>query len=227
MPPPIPDGWKKILSAEVDKPYYQGLSAFLEQERAAHKVFPPEADVFNALKLTSYDDARVLILGQDPYHDDGQAHGLAFSVRPGVPQPPSLRNIFRELNADLGLPVPNHGSLTAWAENGVLLLNAVLTVRAHQAGSHHGRGWETFTDAVIQALNARPQPLVFILWGNSAKKKLALIDTTRHHVITGVHPSPLSAQRGFFGSRPFSRTNAYLEELGQEPVDWEVPRIAG
>ena len=224
MVPEIPSGWQKILAGEVQKPYFQDLEAFLAEERAKHKVFPPAEDVFNALIYTPYESARVLILGQDPYHDDGQAHGLAFSVRPGVPQPPSLRNIFHELNTDLGCPVPNHGSLTSWAENGVLLLNTVLTVRAHEAGSHRNRGWEVFTDAVIRALNEREQPLVFILWGNFAIKKTALIDEKRHRIISGPHPSPLSASRGFFGSRPFSRANTYLEELGEEAVDWCVKR---
>ena len=224
MVPEIPSGWQKIQAGEVQKPYFQDLEAFLAEERAKHKVFPPAEDVFNALIYTPYESARVLILGQDPYHDDGQAHGLAFSVRPGVPQPPSLRNIFHELNTDLGCPVPNHGSLTSWAENGVLLLNTVLTVRAHEAGSHRNRGWEVFTDAVIRALNEREQPLVFILWGNFAIKKTALIDEKRHRIISGPHPSPLSASRGFFGSRPFSRANTYLEELGEEAVDWCVKR---
>lgn len=223
MLPEIPSGWKKVLAGEVDKPYYQALEAFLARERAKTSVFPPQEDVFNALKYTPYEQARVLLLGQDPYHDDGQAHGLAFSVRPGVTPPPSLRNIFRELRDDLGCPIPKNGSLTAWAERGVLLLNTVLTVRAHQPASHHNHGWENFTDAVIAALNARQKPLVFILWGNAARKKEALIDLRRHRVVSGPHPSPLSASRGFFGSRPFSKTNALLAELGQPPLDWCLP----
>ena len=223
MTPPIPPGWAQVLSGETEKPYYALLQSFLEKERAQHTVFPPEPDVFNALKLTPYDQARVLILGQDPYHDDGQAHGLAFSVRPGVTPPPSLINIFRELKTDVGAKIPNNGYLVPWAEQGVLLLNAVLTVRAHQPGSHQGKGWETFTDAAIQALSARPEPLVFVLWGNFAKKKLNLIDAARHRVITGVHPSPLSAKRGFFGSRPFSQINAYLREFGQPEINWQIP----
>lgn len=223
MTPPLPASWQPVLKDELEKPYYQKLQAFLHKERVAHTVFPPEPDEFNALKLTPYDQVRVLILGQDPYHDDGQAHGLAFSVQPGVRPPPSLLNIFRELKEDVGAKMPNHGSLTAWAEQGVLLLNAVLTVRAHQPGSHQGKGWETFTDAVIQAVSQRDGPVVFVLWGNFAKKKLPLIDPEKNHIITGVHPSPLSAARGFFGSKPFSRINAYLRESGQREVDWQIP----
>lgn len=225
MVPPIPTGWKAALAPETEKTYFQALKAFLERERAEFTVFPPEPDVFNALKLTPLKSARVLILGQDPYHDDGQAHGLAFSVRPGVPPPPSLLNIFKELREDVGFRIPNNGYLVPWAEQGVLLLNAVLTVRAHQPGSHQGKGWETFTDAAIRALSARPEPLVFVLWGNYAKKKLALIDDTRHKIISGVHPSPLSAKRGFFGSKPFSRINAYLREWGLKEIDWQLPDI--
>jgi uracil-DNA glycosylase len=225
MPPPIPPGWRPVLADETRKPYYAALSAFLEKERAEHSVFPPEPDVFNALRLTPFEQVKVLILGQDPYHDDGQAHGLAFSVRPGVPPPPSLVNIFKELHSDVGARIPNHGSLISWAERGVLLLNAVLTVRAHQPGSHRGKGWEVFTDAAIRSLSARPEPLVFVLWGNYAKQKLPLIDTARHRVLSGAHPSPLSARRGFFGSRPFSKINAYLKEFGEEEIDWEIPNI--
>ncbi len=225
MTPPIPTSWQPILKDAMDKPYYAALQAFLEKERAQHTVFPPEPDVFNALERTPYERVRVLILGQDPYHDDGQAHGLAFSVRPGVRPPPSLLNIFRELKDDVGATMPNHGCLTAWAEQGVLLLNAVLTVRAHQPGSHQGKGWENFTDAVIKAVSERPGPAVFVLWGNFAKKKLPLIDVEQNHVITGVHPSPLSAARGFFGSKPFSRINAYLKETGQPEIDWQLPNI--
>ena len=223
MVPPIPAGWQQVLAPETEKPYFQALREFLERERKDHTVFPPEENVFNALKLTPLESTRVLILGQDPYHDDGQAHGLAFSVQPGVPPPPSLLNIFRELRDDVGFRIPNNGYLVPWTKQGVLLLNAVLTVRAHQAGSHQGKGWETFTDTVIRALSARAEPLVFVLWGNYAKKKLDLIDTGRHAVISGVHPSPLSARRGFFGSKPFSRINAYLREWGQQEIDWQLP----
>lgn len=226
MTPPIPAGWKAQLGAEVEKPYYGVLQSFLDRERAQTTVFPPEPDVFNALKLTPFQAVKVLILGQDPYHDDGQAHGLAFSVRPGVPPPPSLVNIFKELRTDVGFRIPNNGYLVPWAEQGVLLLNAVLTVRAHQPGSHQGKGWETFTDAAIRALADRPEPLVFVLWGNYAKKKLAIVNgAPQHRVISGVHPSPLSANRGFFGSRPFSQINAYLGEFGQAPIDWQLPNI--
>lgn len=225
MTPPIPSSWTPALSAEVIKPYYQKLQVFLEEERAKYTIFPPERDVFNALKLTSFTTAKVLILGQDPYHDDGQAHGLAFSVRPGVPPPPSLLNIFKELLEDVGFRIPNHGYLVPWAEQGVLLLNAVLTVRAHQPGSHQGKGWEIFTDTVIRALSARPEPMIFVLWGNYAKKKVELIDVERHRIISGAHPSPFSARRGFFGSRPFSRINTFLGEMGKPAIDWHLPDL--
>ncbi len=229
MTPPIPPGWQAQLGDEVRKPYYLALEAFLREERAKHKVFPPERDVFNALKLTPYPSARVLILGQDPYHDDGQAHGLAFSVLPGVPPPPSLLNIFKEMREDVGLRIPNNGYLVPWAEQGVLLLNAVLTVRAHQPGSHQGKGWEVFTDQAIRSLSERAEPLVFVLWGNYARKKRTIIAESpffaRHRVIEGPHPSPLSANRGFFGSRPFSKINGYLKEFGQPEIDWQLPDI--
>jgi uracil-DNA glycosylase len=225
MTPPIPGTWVPVVGEEVHKPYYMALQSYLEKERAQYTVFPPEPDVFNALQLTAFSEAKVLILGQDPYHDVGQAHGLAFSVRPGVTPPPSLLNIFKELHNDLGFRIPNNGYLLPWAEQGVLLLNAVLTVRAHQAGSHQGKGWETFTDAVIRALNARPDPLVFVLWGNFAKKKLALVTAPQHKVISGVHPSPLSANRGFFGSRPFSQINQFLMEWKRKPIDWQLPDL--
>jgi uracil-DNA glycosylase len=226
MTPPIPAAWQPILAEETRQPYFQKLKAFLERERAAHTVYPPEADVFNALELTPFERVSVLILGQDPYHGAGQAHGLAFSVRPSVTPPPSLLNIFRELKDDVGFRIPNHGYLVPWAEQGVLLLNAVLTVRAGEAGSHQGKGWENFTDAVIRALSARAEPVVFVLWGNFARKKLALIDQQRNPVIEGPHPSPLSARRGFFGSRPFSRINAYLREAGRSQIDWNLPELS-
>jgi uracil-DNA glycosylase len=225
MTPPIPASWKPSLEDETSKPYYQNLQDFLERERQAHTVFPPEPDVFNALKLTPFPAVKVLILGQDPYHDQGQAHGLAFSVRPGVPPPPSLLNIFRELKKDVGFRIPNNGCLVPWAEKGVLLLNAVLTVRAHQAGSHQGKGWEVFTDTVIQAVSHREGPVVFVLWGNFARKKASLIDAERNPIIAGPHPSPLSARRGFFGSRPFSKINAFLKEAGQKEIDWQLPDL--
>ena len=220
----LPSGWKHVLSAELEKPYFQELSEFVDSERAKHKVFPPEDDVFNAFKLTPYDKVKVLILGQDPYHDDGQAHGLCFSVRPGVRPPPSLVNIFKELHNDVGCKIPNNGYLVPWAEQGVMLLNAVLTVQAHKPASHANHGWEKFTDAVIRALNDRADPVVFVLWGGYAQKKGKLIDSEKHRVITGAHPSPLSMKK-FFGTKPFSAVNAALEEFGKKPIDWQLPDI--
>lgn len=217
--------WRPILLAETHQPYFKTLRQFVAEERQRGTVFPPEHEVFAALHLTPYEKVSVFILGQDPYHDDGQAHGLCFSVRPGVPPPPSLQNIFKELHADLGCKIPNNGYLVPWAAQGVLLLNAVLTVRAHQAASHKDQGWETFTDAVIQAVNAKPDPVVFVLWGAYARKKVALIDQTRHIVIESPHPSPLSAHRGFFGSRPFSRINAALRQLGKPEINWQLPDV--
>jgi uracil-DNA glycosylase len=214
--------WNPVLRAEFEQPYWQQLQDFVGAERAQGPVYPPHDEVFAALHITPYADTRVLILGQDPYHGQGQAHGLCFSVRRGVQIPPSLVNIYKELHTDLGLDVPDHGNLEAWARHGVLLLNATLTVRAGQAGSHQGRGWETFTDQVIRAVSAKPEHVVFILWGNYARRKKALIDTTRHTVIESAHPSPLSAHNGFLGSRPFSRANAALAAHGQEPVDWTL-----
>lgn len=215
--------WNPVLKAELAQPYWAELQAFVRSERARHQVYPPHDEVFAALHLTPFSEVKVLILGQDPYHGPGQAHGLCFSVRPPVPPPPSLVNIFTELHSDLGVPVPDHGDLTHWARQGVLLLNATLTVRAHQAASHQRKGWETFTDQVIRAVNAKPERVVFILWGSSARQKKALVDTSRHVVIESPHPSPLSAHRGFFGSRPFSRTNRALEEAGRTPIDWQLP----
>lgn len=215
--------WNPVLRAELTKPYWPELQRFVAEERSRHEVYPPADEVFAALHLTPFADVKVLILGQDPYHGPGQAHGLCFSVRPGVPVPPSLRNIFLELESDLGLPPPDHGCLDAWARQGVLLLNATLTVRARQAASHQGKGWETFTDEVIRAVAAKPDHVVFILWGASARRKRNLIDGRRHTIIESAHPSPLSAHNGFFGSRPFSRANAALVAAGREPVDWHVP----
>lgn len=225
MPLAVPQSWQDVLAPQTREPYFAELERFLAAERAEHQVFPPEDEVFSALCATGYPDVRVVLLGQDPYHDDGQAHGMCFSVRPGVKAPPSLRNMFKELREDLGCEIPAHGYLKAWADQGVLLLNTVLTVRAHEAASHKGRGWERFTDAIIRAVDAREQPAVFVLWGAHAKKKAALIDTQRHRVIQGAHPSPLSA-RLFFGSRPYSKINAALEELGHQPVDWQLPATA-
>lgn len=214
--------WNPILRAQFDEPYWRELQQFVIDERARHEVYPPHDEVFAALHLTPYAEVKVMILGQDPYHGPGQAHGLCFSVRPGVPAPPSLQNIFTELASDLGIARPDHGSLEAWARQGVLLLNATLTVRAHAAASHQGKGWERFTDAVLRAVDAKPEPVVFILWGASARKKKQLIDTARHVVIESPHPSPLSAHRGFFGSRPFSRANEALTAAGRTPLDWSL-----
>jgi uracil-DNA glycosylase len=225
MTAPIPASWQPILAGETEKPYYHKLQQFLAAERRDHTVFPPAPEVFTALELTPYDRANVLLLGQDPYHDDGQAHGLCFSVRPGVPPPPSLANMFKELKSDVGFRIPNNGYLTPWAEQGMLMLNAVLTVRAHQPNSHKGQGWETFTDAIIRAMNEKQSQVVFVLWGGYARKKIALIDASRHVVIVSAHPSPLSAHNGFFGSRPFSQINAALRAAGQPQIDWQIPDV--
>ncbi|MGN7164425.1 uracil-DNA glycosylase [Paenibacillus cellulositrophicus] len=215
--------WDEQLKEETEKDYFQELRYKLAKEYKLHKVYPPKEDLFKALKLTSYEDTKVVILGQDPYHGPGQAHGLSFSVKPGVRIPPSLVNIYKELHSDLGVPIPNHGTLVHWAEQGVLLLNTVLTVRDGEANSHKGLGWERFTDAVIEKLNERDKPVVFILWGSHAQKKGAFIDRKKHLVIQSVHPSPLSVHRGFFGSRPFSKANAFLAAHGIKPVDWAIP----
>lgn len=214
--------WNPVLRGEFAKPYWQQLQTYVAGQRARYAVFPPEDEVFAALHLTQYAATRVVILGQDPYHGPGQAHGLCFSVKPGVAVPPSLANIHKELHTDLGLPIPTHGNLEAWARQGVLLLNTTLTVRAGQAASHHGQGWETFTDEVLRVVNQKPHRVVFILWGANARKKKSLIDLDRHTVLESAHPSPLSAHNGFFGSRPFSRTNAALAEAGLTPIDWAL-----
>ena len=215
--------WKLILEKEFSRPYFLSIKEFLAVERAHHLVLPPEEEVFAAFEATSLQATKVVILGQDPYHGDHQAHGLAFSVRQGVDLPPSLRNIIKELHDDVGAPIPIHGDLTPWAHQGVLLLNTTLTVRTGEAGSHHGRGWENLTDVVIREINEKEHRVVFILWGAHARQKKSLIMNPRHTVIEGVHPSPLSAYRGFFGSKPFSRANAALVEDGQEPIDWSLP----
>ena len=214
--------WNPLLRGEFAKPYWEPLQAFVAAERAQGEVFPPAPEVFAALHLTSYAATKVLILGQDPYHGPGQAHGLCFSVRRGVGAPPSLVNIFKELRDDLGIAPPSHGNLEAWAAQGVLLLNSVLTVRAHAAASHRGKGWETFTSTVIDAVNAKEERVVFVLWGADARKKKTLINLDRHAIIESAHPSPLSAHNGFFGSKPFSRANAALAEAGREPVYWRL-----
>lgn len=215
--------WNPVLRRELDEPYWAELQAFVAAERAAHTVYPPPGEVFAALHLTPLASVKVVILGQDPYHGRGQAHGLCFSVRPGVAPPPSLRNVLAELAADLGHPTPRHGDLGHWARQGVLLLNTTLTVRGGAAASHQGRGWEVFTDRVLAAVDATPERVVFILWGAAARRKRALIDTARHVVIESAHPSPMSAHNGFLGSRPFSRANRALVEAGREPVDWALP----
>ena len=223
-PDELPESWRAALAEEFGRPYYEQLQAFVARERAEHPVYPAEEDVFNAFRLAPFDRVKVLILGQDPYHGTGQAHGLAFSVKPGVKPPPSLANMFRELKTDLGCKIPNNGDLVPWAERGVMLLNAVLTVRAHEANSHKDKGWEKFTDAAIMALNERPEPVVFALWGAYAQKKGKLINPTKNPVLTAAHPSPLSAAK-FFGSRPFSKINAALESIGQAPIDWQLPDL--
>nr|WP_206324182.1 uracil-DNA glycosylase [Streptomyces sp. HNM0574] len=220
----LPASWQDVLEEETAKPYFEELTEFVAQERARGPVYPPREEVFAALEATPYDRVKVLILGQDPYHGEGQGHGLCFSVRPGVKTPPSLRNIYKELRDDLGHPVPDNGCLMPWAQQGVLLLNAVLTVRAGEANSHKGKGWEKVTDAVIRAVAARPDPAVFVLWGNYAKKKLPLIDTERHAVVQGAHPSPLSARK-FFGSRPFSQIDEAVAAQGHTPIDWRIPDL--
>jgi uracil-DNA glycosylase len=213
--------WNPLLRGEFDKPYWRRLQQFVKEEREHATVYPAHDEVFAALHHTPYAQVRVVLLGQDPYHGPGQAHGLCFSVRHGVAVPPSLQNMFKELRDDLGIAIPSHGNLTSWAQRGVLLLNTTLTVRAGSAGSHHGQGWETFTDEVIQVVNQRDF-VVFVLWGANARRKKLLIDTARHTIIESAHPSPLSAHNGFFGSRPFSRVNAALQAAGVEPVDWSL-----
>jgi uracil-DNA glycosylase len=215
--------WDEVLKSEADKPYFKELQRTLESEYKEYTVYPPRELLFSALKRTPYRETRVVILGQDPYHGAGQAEGLSFSVKPGVRIPPSLRNIYTELNADTGAKIPNHGSLLHWADQGVLLLNAVLSVREGQPNSHKGIGWETFTDAIMEKLNERTVPTVFILWGSYAQQKGAFIDKSRHHVIQSTHPSPFSAYRGFLGSRPFSEANRFLESKGLTGVDWSIP----
>lgn len=221
---PLQNKWGYLLSAEFEKEYYGRLSDFLEGEYENNTVFPLREDIFNALNYTDYDDVKAVILGQDPYHGSGQAHGLSFSVKPEVDIPPSLKNVYKELHSDTGAKIPDHGYLVSWAEQGVLLLNTVLTVRSGEANSHRGKGWETFTDKVISLLNERETPVVFILWGKPAQSKLPLINTKKHPIITSPHPSPLSARRGFFGSQPFSKTNRYLKQLNQKEIDWSIPK---
>jgi len=221
----LPEDWRDALAAEFDKPYFADLEAFLAEEFETQTIYPPRDEIFAAFHHAPYADVKLLLLGQDPYHGPGQAHGLSFSVKPGVKAPPSLRNIFKELKSDLGHDVPNNGDLSPWAAQGVLLLNAVLTVRHKTAASHKKSGWMKFTDAVIKKLNEREDPVIFLLWGGFAKKKAKFIKNDHHVVIQGTHPSPLSARNGFFGSAPFSTINGALEELGKEPIDWKLPNI--
>ena len=223
----ISNDWLPVLAPEFRKPYYKDLFQFIQTEYQTRQIFPPAQDLFNALHLTPLSKVKVVILGQDPYHGDGQAHGLCFSVRPDVDIPPSLINIYRELHDDLGCRMPDNGCLTKWADQGVLLLNTVLTVRAHQAGSHRGRGWEQFTDAIIRAVNSQNRPVVYMLWGAPAQAKRQMLDNPRHLVLTAPHPSPLSAYRGFFGCRHFSQCNAFLEEHGEKPIDWQIENVRG
>lgn len=217
--------WGQYLKEEMAQPYYRQLRQFLIGEYSTKQVYPDMYSIFNALHYTSYAETKVLILGQDPYHEPGQAHGLSFSVQPNVPPPPSLVNIFKELETDLGCTVPNNGCLEPWARQGVLLLNTVLTVQAHRANSHRDKGWEIFTDKIISLLNQREKPVAFILWGSPARRKKAMITNPQHFIVESPHPSPLSAYRGFFGSRPFSKVNKFLESVGEEPINWQLPNI--
>ncbi|MEE2757968.1 MAG: uracil-DNA glycosylase [Myxococcota bacterium] len=221
--PKLPQSWLEVVGPVFDHPQLRALKTFLVEERRIHRVFPPGRDMFNAFWMTHFQQVRVVILGQDPYHGVGQAHGLCFSVRRGCRIPPSLQNIFKEINQDIGIPKPQHGDLTHWAQQGVLLLNTVLSVRAGMANSHRGRGWEYLTDQVIEELNCRREGLVFVLWGSAAGRKASMIDGRRHLILRSPHPSPLSAHRGFFGCKHFSQINGYLERLGTHPVDWSVP----
>ncbi len=221
----IDNDWLPVLEPEFKKEYYKNLYSFVKKEYSERKIFPPANDIFTAFHLTPLSDVKVVILGQDPYHNDGQAHGLSFSVRPGIDIPPSLLNIYKEQHDDLGNYIPNNGYLTKWAEQGVLLLNTVLTVRAHEAASHKGRGWEEFTDAVIKVLNEQDRPIVFMLWGSPARSKKSMLNNPKHLILEAPHPSPLSAYRGFFGCGHFSKANAFLSENGIKPIDWQIENI--
>ena len=221
----ITTDWKNILKDEFEKEYYLNLRQFLINEYRTQTIYPPMDQIFSTLNYTSYENTKILILGQDPYHGEGQAHGLSFSVKHGVKTPPSLRNMYKELNADLGCYIPNHGYLEEWAKQGVLMLNTALTVRAASPNSHKGKGWEILTDEVIKKLNEREKPVVFILWGNNAISKEKFITNPKHFIIKSVHPSPLSASRGFFGSKPFSKANDFLKATNQEPINWQIENI--
>ncbi|HET8912186.1 MAG TPA: uracil-DNA glycosylase [Ktedonobacteraceae bacterium] len=221
----LPESWHALLDPELEQAYFKKLEAFVDEERSVASVYPPEPKVFSSLELTPYEQVNVLLLGQDPYHDEGQAHGLCFSVQPGVKPPPSLVNIFKELRSDLDCRIPNNGYLVPWARQGVLMLNAVLTVRAHSPNSHKNRGWEQFTDSIIRKVSAKESPVVFVLWGAYAQKKISLIDTSRHTIVQSAHPSPLSARNGFFGSKPFSAINRALSAAGKPEIDWQIPDL--
>ncbi|GFI03468.1 MAG: uracil-DNA glycosylase [Lachnospiraceae bacterium] len=222
----IDNDWLTCIQDEFKKPYYKELYTFIRQEYNTHVIYPPADDIFNAFHLTPLGEVKVLILGQDPYHGEHQAHGLCFSVLPDQPDlPPSLQNIYKELQDDLGCEIPNNGYLKKWAQQGVLMLNTVLTVRAHQAGSHQGKGWEQFTDAIIQAVNAQDRPIVYLLWGKPAQSKIPMLTNPKHLILKAPHPSPLSAYRGFFGCRHFSQTNEFLKKNGIAPIDWQIENI--
>ena len=223
--PPITNDWQQPLEVEFKKPYYKDLYKKVLEEYRSRQIFPNPDDIFNAFHLTRLKDVKVVILGQDPYHNDGQAHGLCFSVKPDVEVPPSLVNIYKELQDDLGCRIPNNGYLVKWAKQGVLMLNTVLTVRAHQANSHRGIGWEQFTDAVIRAVDAQDRPIVFLLWGRPAQMKKSMLHNPKHLILEAPHPSPLSAYRGFFGCKHFSQTNAFLEKNGLAPIDWQIEDV--
>jgi len=221
----IENDWLPALGAEFKKPYYKNLYEFVKNEYNTTQVFPPADDIFNAFHFTPLSEVKAVIIGQDPYHEPGQAHGLCFSVKPGVDIPPSLVNIYKELSDDLGCYIPNNGYLEKWAKQGVLMLNTVLTVQAHRANSHRGRGWEEFTDAAIRALNAQDRPIVFVLWGKPAQSKKSMLNNPKHLILEAPHPSPLSSYRGFFGSKPFSKTNEFLKKNGLPPIDWQIENI--
>lgn len=221
----LENDWVEAVGGEFKKPYYAKLYKFVKEEYDTRVIYPPADDIFNALHLTPLREVKVLILGQDPYHNEGQAHGLCFSVKPGVQAPPSLENIYKELHDDLGCEIPNNGYLVKWAKQGVLMLNTVLTVRAHQANSHQGQGWEQFTDAIIHAVDAQDRPIVSMLWGKPAQSKSSMLKNPNHLVLKAPHPSPLSAYRGFFGCRHFSQANEFLASHGVEPIDWQIENI--
>ncbi|KQX66938.1 uracil-DNA glycosylase [Paenibacillus sp. Root444D2] len=221
----LTNDWASLLGSELEEPYFHELQKFLNDEYSTQTIFPGQNEIYSALHLTSYTNTKVVILGQDPYHGRGQAHGLSFSVKPGIPTPPSLQNMYKELQSDLGCYIPDNGYLKTWAEQGVLLLNTVLTVRADTPNSHKGKGWERFTDKVITTLSDRENPVIFVLWGSHAQAKQRLIDTSKHVIIKSVHPSPLSSYRGFFGSKPFSQVNAHLRDFGNSEIDWQIPNL--